>query len=159
MHFTTTLAATLTALLTVATAIPVAQTGAGFLPLNTNDEFNQNLNVNENQNEQDQFQVHESFHSVEGVLRNFCGVDSTGSLRLLGKRSDLIIFPGFENFDFNNNQNANVNQNALLQDQFMLSSQYHPVGGDFLSGLGGGSFSDLVDCFLNDQGALVAGRR
>lgn len=173
MQFTTTLFATLAAFATLAMAVPQGFGGDFGIPnFNENEDDNQNNNINQNDNQndniQDNFQESDSFRSIDNIMDSFCNTDEAGALRYLGKRGDVLSrlakrqfnFPGFENLDFNNNQNANVNQNANQLGNFLQNfDEQRESGGDFVSSLGGGGFSSLIDCFFNDEGALVAGRR
>ena len=181
MQFT--LFATLAALVAVAVALP--QWGGGDLP--ENEDQNNNVNQNDNQIDNELFSFHsfDNFRAIDNVVDNFCHFNErTGDLTFLGKRSDLmkrqfdgdgfgdgfgfrrvmpVGFPGFENLDFNNNQNANVNQNANLASNFLQSFNFDRVhdgfGGDFVHGFSSGSIGALMDCFFDDDGILVAGRR
>ena len=189
MQFT--LFATLAAFVAVAVARPQwggglgGGFGGGGIPLN--DDQNNNVNQNDNQIENELFNFHtfESFRAIDNIIDNFCSFDDgNGELTYLGKRSDLMkraafvdgdgfdgfggfarVMPlGFENLDFNNNQNANVNQNANLANNFLQSFNLDRVtdglnGGGFVNGFRGGSIGTLMDCFFDDDGILVAGRR
>ena len=183
MQFTTSLFATLAAFITLAAAAPQPLGGFDISDFDTipgdtnvddnqNDNQNNNINQNDNTNENEQFNSNEFDHftAIDNIIDTFCSFDGeSGELEFLGKRSDLVKrhggfsgFPGFDNFDFNNNQNANVNQNANLDENFLQSfnNENAPMNnGDFLNGFSGGSFGSLIDCFFNEEGILVAGKR
>ncbi|KAF8421998.1 hypothetical protein EV426DRAFT_575384 [Tirmania nivea] len=184
MQFTTSLYAILAVFTTLAAAAPqgfgggFGMNGFGGIPFDTNFDDNQNYNVNlndnVNDNEEFEFNEFDNFNAINNILDTFCTFDGeTGELQFLGKRSDLVKrnggfgggfggFPGFDNFDFNNNQNANVNQNANLDENFLqsINNEILPMNnGDFINGFAGGSFNNLIDCFFNEEGILVAGKR
>ena len=181
MQFTTSLFAIFAALATLAVATPQGFGGFddfGVTPFDENidDNQNNNINQNDNTNNNEEFLLNEfeSFSSIDNILDTFCSFDGeSGELEFLGKRSDLVKrqgfggfsgFPGFENFDFNNNQNANVNQNANLDENFLQSFDFNhnniPMNnGDFFNGFSSGSIGSLIDCFFNEEGFLVAGKR
>lgn len=182
MQFT--LFATLAAFVAVAIARP--QWGGGGIPLDDDQNNNVNQNDNEINNELFNFNSFDHFRAIDNIIDNFCSFDdTTGDLTYLGKRSDLVkrqvgdglgggfggfgafgrVIPaGFENLDFNNNQNANVNQNANLASNFLQSFNLDRVtdglnGGGFANGFTSGAIGTLMDCFFDDEGILVAGKR
>ena len=181
MQFT--LFATLAAFVAVAVARPQWGGGVGDeIPLNEDQNNNVNQNDNQIDNELNNFHSFDNFRAIDNVIEHFCSFDdNNGDLTYLGKRSDFVkrdgfgdggfgdgfrrVFPvGFENLDFNNNQNANVNQNANLASNFLQSFNLDRVtdgfaDGGFANGFRSGNIGTLMDCFFDDEGFLVAGRR
>lgn len=175
MQFSALFIASIAALVSTAAAAPQGF-GEGFGSIgeffgfdeNSNQNININQNDNINENEQENLDFNENFEEegFNSFFEDFCFNDEAGELVHLGRRAlnkrqfgsgSGSGFPSFENFEFNNNQNANVNQNANLNEDFLENFNRFDSG-NFRSngGFGGnGGFEEVFSCFFNEENVLT----